>query len=218
MTTVPIPAAVRHHLLRCGIAVPALYFGTQLIVGAMTPWYSFRRQPASDLGVGGTFRATLFNGGAIVTGFAAIAAACGLVVTARQVRRSRIASSTMAIAVVSTGTAAIAAGWFPLPDDRHGGGAIGAGMFLIPFLAALMLWPTRSRRLRGYAVANVAVFIGCGVALSGSTPIDQLANEGALQRLLAITVFGAIGVVAAVALSASKRADYPAGLPRVRRG
>jgi NhaP-type Na+/H+ or K+/H+ antiporter len=58
-----------------------------------------------------------------------------------------------------------------------------------------------------YALMNVALFIGCGLVLSGSTPIDQHANEGALQRRLAITVFGAIGVVATVALSASTRTD-----------
>jgi hypothetical protein len=52
-----------------------------------------------------------------------------------------------------------------------------------------------------YALMNVALFIGCGLVLSGSTPIDQHANEGALQRLLAITV------VATVALSASTRTD-----------
>ncbi len=117
----------------------------------------------------------------------------------------------MAVAVVSTGTAAIAAGVFPLPDNRHGGGVLGAGMFLVPFIAAVVLWPTGSRRLRGYALANIAAFIGCGVALSGGTPIDQLANEGALQRVLAITVFGTIGVVAAVALSASTRTDRSGG-------
>ncbi len=213
-----IPATVRRQLLRAGVAVPVLYFGTQLIIGATTPGYSFQRQPASDLGAGGAFTATLFNGGAIITGLAAMAAAGGLLLAAPRIQFPRVASWVMALAMVSTGAAAMAAGAFPLPDSRHGGGAIGAGMFLMPFIAALVLWSTKSGLLRGYALVNVAVFIGCGVALSGGTPIDQHANEGALQRLLAITIFGAIGVVAAVALSASTRAtrsgDYP---PRTAR-
>jgi hypothetical protein len=84
-------------------------------------------------------------------------------------------------------------------------------MFLIPFVAALMLWSTGSRWLRGYALLNVALFIGCGLVLSGGTPMDLLANEGAVQRLLAVAVFGAIGVVAAVALRASVRSDQSVG-------
>jgi hypothetical membrane protein len=203
----PIPATVRYQLLRAGVVVPVLYFGTQLIVGATTAGYSFRREPASNLGAGDTFAATLFNGGAILTGLAAIAAAVGLVLSAPPRRGSKVALWILAAAIVSTGAAAIAAGLFPLPDSRHGGGAIGAGMFLLPFMAAVVLWPTKSWRLRGYALVNVVAFIACGVALSGGTPIDQHANEGALQRLLAITIFGAIGVVAAVALSASRRVD-----------
>lgn len=207
----PIPTAVRRHLLRAGVAVPVLYFGTQLIVGAVTPGYSFRRQPASDLGAGGSIAATLFNGGAIITGLAAMAAAYGIVLAAPRTRLANVLSWIMAVAVVSTGAAAVAAGVFPLPDSRHGGGAIGAGMFLIPFIAALTLWSTGSRRLRGYALANIALFIGCGLVLSGGTPVDQLANEGAVQRLLALTVYGAIGVVAAVALRASSRSDRSVG-------
>jgi hypothetical membrane protein len=188
-----------------------LYFGTQLIVGGVTPGYSFRRQTASDLGAGGTVAATMFNGGAILTGLAAFAAAYGIMRAARRTRLATVLASVMALAVVSTGAAAIAAGVFPLPDSRHGGGAIGAGMFLIPFLAAFMLWPTGSWRLRGYAMANIALFIGCGLALSGTTPIDLQANEGAVQRLLAVTVFGAIGVVSAVMRRASMRSTQPAG-------
>ncbi len=197
-----IPATVRQQLLRAGVAVPVLYFGTQLTIGAITPGYSFRRQAASDLGAGDGFTATLFNGGAILTGLAALAAALGLVLAARHIRFPRVASWALAVAIVSTGAAAIAAGVFPLPDSRHGGGAIGAGMFLLPFLAAVVLWSTTSARLRGYALINIALFIACGVVLSGGTSIDQQANEGAVQRLLALTVFGAIGVVSAVAQSA----------------
>jgi hypothetical membrane protein len=193
-------ASFRLQLLWAGVAVPVLYFGTQLVIGVVTPEYSFRRQAASDLGAGYSLLATLFNGGAILTGLAAIAAAVGLVFVARRIPFPRVASMTMAAAMVSTGLAAIAAGVFPLPDSRHGGGPIGAGMFLIPFIAALLLWCTQSSLLRGYALINVVAFIACGLVLSGVTPIDQQANGGTIQRLLAITVFGAIGVVSAVVL------------------
>ncbi len=199
-------STTQHRLLQAGVAVPVLYFGTQLLIGLATPGYSFRRQPASDLGAGDAVTATLFNAGAIMTGVAAIAAAGGLLLTASRSTLPRVASWLTASAMISTGAAAIAAGVFPLPDSRLGGGAIGAGMFLIPFVAAPVLWSAKHGLLRGYAVVNIAAFIGCGFALSGHTPIDQVSNEGALQRLLAITVFGAIGVVAAFALSASTRA------------
>ncbi len=72
-------------------------------------------------------------------------------------------------------------------------------MFAVPLIAALVLWPLKSKGLRAYSACNFLGFVACGVALSGSTPVDQVANAGTLQRVLAVTVFGAIGVVCWVA-------------------
>ncbi|MBK9475910.1 MAG: DUF998 domain-containing protein [Tetrasphaera sp.] len=185
--------------LRAGVAGPVLYFGTQVLVGAVTPGYSFRGQPASDLGAGDGLAASFFNAGAILTGLAVIAGAVGLVSVSRRLPSHRVLTWPMAVAMISTGAAAVAAGVFPLPDSRHGGGPVGAGMFAVPLIASLVLWQWTSTGLRAYAIGNLVGFVASGAALSGSTPLDEVANAGALQRLLALTVFGAIGVICWVA-------------------
>ncbi len=183
--------------LRLGVCVPLLYFGTQLVVGPLTPDYSLRQQPTSDLGIGTSSQATVFNLGAMATGVTALVAAYGLFASSRWLSVSATATRLASLAVASTAAAAVTAGLFPLPDTRHGGGVIGAGMFVVPFVVALVLWPRASNRLRAYALLNIALFMATGAMLSGATAVDQVANEGLLQRLLAVTVFGAIGVLSA---------------------
>ena len=194
----PSPRWFDRAALSLGIGVPVLYFLTQGVVGVLTPGYSFRQQAASDLGVGDSIRAMVFNLGAISTGVLAVVAAYGLAVAPRWCPIPGVRSRLTALAVASTGAAAIAAGVFPLPDPRHGGGPIGAGMFVIPLLMATLLWRAASPMVRGYLGLNLALFVGCAAMLSGATPVDQVANGGLLQRLLAVTVFGAIGVGCAV--------------------
>ncbi|MBI4942555.1 MAG: DUF998 domain-containing protein [Actinobacteria bacterium] len=194
----PPPRRFDRAALSLGIGVPVLYFVTQGVVGLLTPGYSFRQQAASDLGVGESVRATFFNLGAISTGVLALAAAYGMAAAPRWSPVPMVRAGLTALAVASTGAAAIAAGVFPLPDPRHGGGPIGAGMFVIPLLMATLLWRTASLWARVYLGLNLALFLGCAAMLSGATPVDQVANGGLLQRLLAVTVFGAIGMGCAI--------------------
>lgn len=200
----PAPRRFDRAALSLGVGVPVLYFVTQAVIGALTPGYSFRQQAASDLGVGDSFRAAVFNLGAISTGVLAVVAAYGVAVAPRCSPVPAIRARLTALAVASTGAAAIAAGVFPLPDPRHGGGPIGAGMFVIPLLMPTLLWRTASRWARGYLGLNLALFLGCAAMLSGATPVDQVANAGLLQRLLAVTVFGAIGMGCAI-VTATRR-------------
>ncbi len=56
------------------------------------------------------------------------------------------------------------AGLYPLPDVPHGGGPIGAGIFVAPFAVAFAL---RDRvRLRPYLGLNIAVFVTGGAILN----------------------------------------------------
>lgn len=203
--------------LRLGVGVPLVYFGLQAVIGLLTPGYSFRRQAASELGIGDSVRAAVFNAGAVSTGILAVLAASGLAVAPRWCAVPAVRARLTALAVASTGAAALAAGLFPLPDPRHGGGPIGAGMFVIPLLVATLLWGAASPWVRGYLGLNLALFAGCAAMLGGRTPVDQVADAGLLQRLLALTVFGAIGVCCALVGRAAVGGTRRHGVTRARR-
>jgi hypothetical membrane protein len=207
--------------LGVGALVPVLYFGTQVIVGALNPDYDFLTQVASDLGASGAPHAGWFNAGALLTGVAALVTTSGLLTAPVQTRARHFLLAACALAILSTGLAAIAAGAFPLPDERHGGGALGAGMFLLPALGAVVLFP-HGGGWRAYGLANLALFVGSAAALSGSTPIDEVAWQGLLQRLLAGTVFVAIAVVSVAELRRRQPPEHRGrlgrrGRPRARR-
>ncbi len=176
-------------LLGFGVISPVLYFGAQLVCGLMTDGYSFSREAASDLGTSDRPYHQVFNVAAFATGCSLVCGGIGLMlVSIRRIPR-RAATVIVAVCCVSAGAAAVTAGLYPLPDSRHGGGPIGAGMFLAPFAVAFALG--HLVRLRPYLAVNIAVFVAGGTILSGGNP----AIAGVGQRLLAAAVFPALAVV-----------------------
>ena len=202
--------------LGVGVAVPFLYFGTQLAVGLATPGYSFARQAASELGAVGAAHAAWFNAGALLTGAGALIAAVALGSVAVRAHSRRVLTGLTAVAVASIGLGAAAAGVFPLPDHRHGGGPAGAGAFVLPVLAAVLLWPRTEpdpvlRTLPGvrwYLVANLVLFVAGAAVTSGAAGVDLTGRHGLVQRLLAITVFVPVAVIS---LAARPPREEPAG-------
>jgi hypothetical membrane protein len=194
-------------LCRIGSTAAVIYFGTQVVVGFMTDGYSFLRDTASELGQEGAPHATWFGVGAVSTGIATIAAALGLVLMIKPHVALRIVG---AVALTSAGLASIAAGVYPMPDSRHGGGAIGAGLFLLPFLLVAVTWSSAPRWARAVLLGGAVWFVIAGVVMSGSTPIDQTTYEGICQRFLAVPTFGAISL-SAYLLGQSRRAAIPTG-------
>lgn len=200
--------------LWAGVLVPVFYFGAQLVRGPFVEGYSFRRNAASDLGAVGVPGASWFNALAIASGVAAIVASIGWWGALDRWAVGWIRRSLVCLAVVSIGVASIAAGAFPLPDERHGGGALGAGLFALPLL--LVLATVRSQVvtwLRWYAVANLLLFVLAALLFSGATWVDPTANEGVLQRILALAVFPPIAVVSAAALRWNRGRSQAVGRP-----
>lgn len=188
-------------MLWAGVVVPVLYFGAQLVRGPFVEGYSFRRNAASDLGAAGVPGASWFNALAIASGVAAIVASFGWWHALDDWAVGRVRRSLLCLALVSIGLASVSAGVFPLPDERHGGGALGAGLFALPLLLVLGFMRSQVVRwLRRYAVANLLLFILAALLFSGATGVDPTANEGVMQRILALSVFPPIGVVSAAAL------------------
>ncbi len=179
-----------------GVLSPALYFGAQLICGLMTDGYSFLREAASDLGTSDRPYHRVFNGAAFATGCSLLCGGIGLLLVCMRPVPRRVATIMVAFCCLSAGAAAVTAGLYPLPDTRHGGGPIGAGMFVAPFAVAFAL---RDRvRLRPYLALNIAVFVAGGAILSGGSP----AIAGLGQRLLAGAVFPALALVCGLSLGA----------------
>lgn len=192
-------------MLWAGVLVPALYFGAQLVRGPFVEGYSFRRDAASDLGAVGVPGASWFNAMAIASGLAAIVASFGWWGALGRWAVGRIRRGLACLALVSIGVASIAAGAFPLPDERHGGGALGAGLFALPLL--LVLATVRSQVatwIRWYAVANLLLFVVVALLFSGAIGVDPAGNEGVLQRLLALAVFPPVAVVSGAALGGDR--------------
>jgi hypothetical membrane protein len=180
-------------LCRIGSSTAVLYFGTQLVVGLLTDGYSFLRDTASELGQTGAPHATWFAVGAVGTGVATMMTAVGLLLAHRPSVVLRIPG---AAALVSAGLASVTAGIYPMPDSRHGGGLLGAGLFLLPFLLLAVSWSSAPNWARVILLFGAVWFVVAGVVMSGATPIDQVAYEGICQRFLAVPLFGAISLSA----------------------
>ena len=181
-------------VLTLGVVAPLLYFGVQLIVGLSTPGYSFLDSPASDLGAAGQPHALLFNAGAIATGIAVAAAALGIACSTNVIATSwaaRLAVVLSVAAVASAAIGAVAAGVFPLPDERHGFAPYSAGTFAVPFILPLVFWRTGAVARKVF-LGNIALFVAAGSILA-SIGNEASDFDGLAQRLLAASVFPLIG-------------------------
>lgn len=159
---------------------------------------------ASDLGADGVAGALWFNVIAMASGRATAVAAFGWVEALRSWKVSKASRAALGGALVSIGAASFAAGAFPLPDQRHGGGALGIGLFALPLLLVVSTVRSRSPRwIRRYALGNLMLFAVAALMFGGATFLDPHADAGILQRLLAASVFLPIGVVSAACLGTS---------------
>jgi hypothetical membrane protein len=181
------------------VLVPIVYFGAQLLAAPFYPGYSFLRQAASELGSDRSDRPGILNAGAMLTGIAAIVAACAMPVALPREKSPRFLAWLTAVAMISMGIGAIWAGVNPLPSPRHNSGPIGAGMFFVPLLFAIALW-RRGGALRVYLLVNVALFVLLVPLMSGASGIDVNPFRGFLQRIAAAVLYVPIGVVSAALL------------------
>lgn len=181
--------------LRIGIAVPLLYFGTQIIAALFYPNYSFWTMPASLLGSDRAIYPALFNAGALLTGIATILAAVGFLLALQRRKVNQILAWLTAIALLLNGFASLWAGFIPLPDPRHAANPFTIGVFAFPALLAVTLWKQSDLRwLKVYLVVTILLFIVMIPIMSGITGIDIQGFQGFLQRIVALIFFPPIGV------------------------
>jgi Protein of unknown function (DUF998) len=166
------------------IAVPILYYFA-LIVGAATyPGYSHATRYASELGAAEAPWPDLFNDSIVLGGIAALLGAVGLAGALRDHMGGRLWPLLAGIALALWGAGMVMGGWFPMPDDRHGGFGLGLAGPLVPLFTLLAL-----RRVPGAgAMRGFLVFILVGqlVLLAIMFGVGELvtrANVGIWQRI-----------------------------------
>jgi hypothetical membrane protein len=175
--------------------VPFIYFAIPVVAAPFYPGYSFIRNTASDLGSDQALHPAPVNAAIITLGIVMLLAAYGIFRGMARVGINPIMALVSAVSVASAGLGTLLSGVYPSPDPRHGGGALGAGLFFLPFLIGLVLWrKLPSRALRGGFLALAVLFIAMVPIMSGVTPIDTATSEGLWQRILALTAFGPIGL------------------------
>ncbi|MCP3100920.1 DUF998 domain-containing protein [Myxococcus sp. K15C18031901] len=181
--------------LAAGVAVPFLYFGTQLVAAPFNPGYSFLSQTASMLGSDRATHPGLFNMGVGLTGLATLVAAAGYFCGFRALNAPVVLRWLVFLALEGLGLATLNAARFPLPDPRHGSGPLIAGAVLLPALLLAALWrQPEARPLRGYLLVTNGLLLALVPVMSGWSGLDVRGLEGLLQRLVALVIYPPIAV------------------------
>ena len=209
MRSLPGVLTTRHRLLLIAAAlVPVVYFGAQALAAPYFPGYSIYTTSASALGSDLSTRPGVLNSGAFLTGILAILGAAGFALSLPRVGVGKIASSLLALCLLSAGAASLWASQHPLPDPRHNPGALGAGLFAMPFVSAWVASRLRpSRAVLALFVLDVLAFVALGTVMSGAAGIDLAKYGGLVQKLIGVATMAAS---AGVALLALQRAQRPA--------
>ena len=197
-------------LLKFGMAVPLIYFGTLLILPLLLyPGYDHRTQYVSELGAPTAPHPLPFNLLVIACGVSAMLGAVGIAQTLRRLYARRVASTLTGVTLFLWGAAIVMAGIFPMPNELHGAFGLAIVLHLAPLLALVAVW--RAEGLAWLKWLLVAVFLVSGVLFAimmGIGSMVRVADVGYWQRTYALSSFPWIGVLA-WALHSRLRADLP---------
>jgi hypothetical protein len=200
MTPIPSKSAASSRtvmLLYCGVLVPVLYFGAQLVAAPFYPGYSFLANAASDFGSSSFVGAGVFNVVIFGVGVASLLAAVGLVRSARLTGMHSIWVWLTALCVAAFGLSSLWAGAYPLPDSRHGQNPFTPGVLLLPFLFAVSFWRlSGSRWWRAFLLGCVVVLVALVPVVSGLAGLNTSGVSGLLQRLLTLAMLPTLGASA----------------------
>lgn len=185
-------------LLYAAYAVPVLYFATLFIAAALYPGYSHVSQYASELGSASARYPGVFNAGTLLGGVAGLFAALGMYRGLRSIGTGRLLATLVALTIASNAAAFLFGGWFPMPDERHGGYGVGMGVLLGPPLAALAFrrLPRDLRWVSWLLAVNAVLAIALFTVMMGVGELVTRANVGLWQRAFSLSVFPWIGLAA----------------------
>jgi hypothetical membrane protein len=182
-------------LLIAGMAVPVLYFSTLLLSSLFYPGYSHISQYASELGSAAAPYPLLFNTGIILAGLSSIAAGFGFFLVLRGQTGTRLLPALLTLCLVLFGVSFVMGGAFPMPDERHGGYALGLGIHVAPLLLAFDLWKHQAlRTLNLYLIGTALVMLTLFAVMMGVGGLVTRANVGLWQRTYVLFMLPWIGV------------------------
>jgi hypothetical membrane protein len=185
--------------LYAGVAVPFLYFGVQVVAAPFFPEFSFVGTTASELGSDLSEQPAVFNYGTMLQGIACFVASIGFFLAYRRLGIHPILAWSTSIALAIAGLGSLRAGYYPIPDPRHGGHpAFLISVLSLPLLFTAALWKRGQASLRAYLVANLVLLAVMVPIMSGMSGLDTHTYRGLFQRIFALTVFPPIGVAAYV--------------------
>jgi hypothetical protein len=104
------------------------------------------------------------------------------------------------LALANIGVSSILAGVFPMPDPRHNPATLGlgfltVGMLLSPLLVSAVIWQHGiSKLVKGLLGTMLLLLLAFVLVRSGVVAWDTSTIEGLVQRLLALVLFGTIGI------------------------
>jgi hypothetical membrane protein len=193
-----------------GMAVPFLYYGVQILAAPFFPDFSFVGTTASELGSDLSEQPAVFNSGTMLQGIACLVASIGFFLAFRRLGIHPILAWSTSIALAIAGLGSLWAGYYPMPDPRHGGHPVFLiSMLSLPVLFAAALWRRGHVALKAYLVANLVLLAVMFPIMSGMSGLDTHTYRGLFQRIFALTVFPPIGVAAYVL--AQKIKELPEG-------
>ena len=181
--------------LGSGSVVPILYFGTQLLAAPFFPGYSFLSMVASVLGSDLAIYPAIFNSGAMITGIATILASVGFFLAFQRLGINPVLTGLTSLAVFLNGLGSLWAGFFPLPDPRHGSNPFAVGIFLFPILLTFAVWKLgHATPIKTYLIITNLLFVTLIPIMSGVSGLNTQGYQGLLQRITALLFFMPISV------------------------
>lgn len=181
--------------LGIGIAVPFLYFGVQIVAAPFYPGYSFLSMDASTLGSDKAIYPSIFNIGAIITGIVTLIASVGFLLALQHLGTNPFLTWLTSLAVFLNGLGSLWAGFFPIPDPRHGSNPFAVGIFLFPILLTFALWNrSNAKPIKIYLIITNLLFIALIPIMSGVSGINTQGYQGLLQRIAVLVFFVPISV------------------------
>lgn len=188
--------------LACGIAVPFVYFGSQMLAAQASSGYDWHQQLASELGAGRRASADLFNTGMFIAGGATVLAAYGFLRVLR--RTTPLWAWVVAACLVSSGGATLWAAAHPLPSVFHNPGLWGIGTLLFPAaLAGAFARDGPAGGARFYLLLSFTAAAALLLLIHFS--MLPAAPPGLLQRIAAACVYPPVAVGAYTLLRPRRR-------------
>ncbi len=186
---------ITRYALGAGVAVPFLYYGSQAAAAPFFPGFSLLGTTASELGSDLSRHPAIFNSGAILQGIACLVASFGFLITFGRLGVHPLLAWPTSLTVAMGGCASLWAGYYPLPDQRHGGHpAFLIALLSLPVLFAIVLWRGGHMGLRAYLIANLILLAAMVPIMSGMSGLDTHTYRGLFQRLFSLTVSPPIAV------------------------